>query len=85
MFTVFCYVFFCSLSLVGPGHVLIAAYDERTCSQLRDVSTTSYTEDYFVPDNLLTTEEVLYFWVSKVKKKATQALCLLFIDISGKN
>lgn len=23
--------------LVGPGHVLIAAYDERTCSQLRDV------------------------------------------------
>ena len=22
---------------VGPGHVLIAAYDERTCSQLREV------------------------------------------------
>jgi len=21
---------------LGPGHVLIAAYDERTCSQLRD-------------------------------------------------
>ena len=58
MFTVFCfvfcYVFFCSLSLVGPGHVLIAAYDERTCSQLRDVSTTSHTEHYFVPDNLIT-------------------------------
>lgn len=53
------HVFFSSLFLVGPGHVLIAAYDERTCSQLRDVSTTSYTEDYFVPDNLLTTEEVL--------------------------
>ena len=65
--------------------MLIAAYDERTCSQLRDVSTTSHTEDYFVPDNLLTTEEVLYFWVSKVKKKAAQALCLLFIGISGKN
>ena len=52
---------FVHMFLVGPGHVLIAAYDERTCSQLRDVSTTSHTEDYFVPDNLLTTEEVLYF------------------------
>ena len=62
------HVFFCSLFLVGPGHVLIAAYDERTCSQLRDVSITSHAERYFVPDNLLTTEEVLYLWVS-------QALC----------
>ena len=26
-----------SVFAVGPGHILIAAYDERTCSQLRDV------------------------------------------------
>ena len=30
---------------VGPGHVLIAAYDERTCSQLRDVS--AYSANFF--------------------------------------
>ena len=34
-------VSFFHVSLVGPGHVLIAAYDERTCSQLRDVSCTT--------------------------------------------
>ena len=33
-------VSFFRVSLVGPGHVLIAAYDERTCSQLRDVRCT---------------------------------------------